>query len=133
MRSRLSSFPFRRWEWNSDGSLAGRVYGKKGYKEGEAMNTSIVPEETRYATYVVTGSGSIYRLGEPLLKIPKEAKARRHAERVDRLRLREHPLHPHHILACLATSLLLCRLKAALCVHRSLPVFGRAISGPLEL
>ena len=69
----------QQWEWNSDGSLAGRVYGKKGYKEGEAMNTSVVPEDTRYSSYVVTGSGSIYRLGEPLVKQPKDAKARRAA------------------------------------------------------
>ena len=47
------------WEYNSDGSIAGRVYGKKGFKEGEQMTTSIVPEKTRYATYVITGSGSI--------------------------------------------------------------------------
>ena len=58
-------FP-RRWSWNSDGSLSGRVFGKKGYKEGEAMNTSVVPPESRFRTYVVTGSGSIYRLGEKL-------------------------------------------------------------------
>ena len=64
----------QQWEWNSDGSLSGRVYGKKGYKQGEAMNTSVVPEDTRYSTYVVTGSGSIYRLGEMLIKEPKEAR-----------------------------------------------------------
>ena len=30
------------------------------------MNTSVVPPESRFRTYVVTGSGSIYRLGEKL-------------------------------------------------------------------
>ena len=55
----------QQWQWNSDGSLAGRVYGKEGFKQGEAMNTSVVPENTRYSSYVVTESGSIYRLGDP--------------------------------------------------------------------
>ena len=52
------------WEYNSAGSISGRVYGKKGFNEGKEMTTSIVPEKTRFATYVITGSGSIYRLGE---------------------------------------------------------------------
>jgi len=58
----------QQWQYNSDGSLSGRVYGKRGFKEGEAMNTSIVPPESRFEAYVVTGSGSIYRLGEQLVK-----------------------------------------------------------------
>jgi hypothetical protein len=56
------------WEYTSNGSIAGRVYGETGFKEGEQMTTSFVPEKTRYATYVITGSGSIYRLGEKLLQ-----------------------------------------------------------------
>ena len=54
------------WECNSDGSITGRVYGKLGWEEGIQMTTSIVPAETHYATYVITVSGSIYRLGEKL-------------------------------------------------------------------
>jgi len=54
------------WECNSDGSITGRVYGKLGWEEGITMTTSIVPTETHYATYVITVSGSIYRLGEKL-------------------------------------------------------------------
>ena len=74
------------WEYNSDGSIAGRVYGKKGFKEGEQMTTSIVPEKTRYATYVITGSGSIYRLGEKLAaRVPADPKALRVRAPVDDL------------------------------------------------
>ena len=58
----------QQWEWNIDGSISGRVYGKRGFKDGEAMNTSIVPEGSRFSTYVITGSGSIYRLGERLAR-----------------------------------------------------------------
>ena len=54
------------WGCNSDGSITGRVYGKLGWEEGIQMTTSIVPAETHYATYVITVSGSIYRLGEKL-------------------------------------------------------------------
>jgi len=65
------------WEYNVDGSISGRVYGKRGFKDGEAMNTSVVPEETRFVAYVVTGSGSIYRLGERLIRANLDAKGRR--------------------------------------------------------
>ena len=47
------------WEFNADGSVSGRVYGKKGFKDGDAMDTSIVPEGNRFSTYVITQSGSI--------------------------------------------------------------------------
>ena len=58
----------QQWEWNADGSLSGRVYGKSGFREGENMNTLVVPPENRFDGYVITGSGSIYRLGERLVK-----------------------------------------------------------------
>merc|ERR1711871_1473542 len=53
----------QQWNWNSDGSLSGQVYGKEGYEDGDTMETSFVPKDTRYKTYVVTASGSTYRLG----------------------------------------------------------------------
>mmetsp|Transcript_22693 Transcript_22693/g.56361 ORF Transcript_22693/g.56361 Transcript_22693/m.56361 type:complete len:1538 (-) Transcript_22693:532-5145(-) len=56
----------QQWRFNPDGSLVGRVFGKRGFKEGENMNTSVVPPDQRFSRYVVTESGSIYRLGEPL-------------------------------------------------------------------
>ena len=43
------------------------------------MNTSIVPEENRFRTYVVTGSGSIYRLGEELVRASKDVKGLKRA------------------------------------------------------
>ena len=58
------------WEFNADGSVSGRVYGKKGFKDGDAMDTSIVPEGNRFSTYVITQSGSIYRLGERIIRGP---------------------------------------------------------------
>ena len=72
----------RRWEYNADGSLSGRVYGKKGFREGENMNTSVVPPENRFDGYVITGSGSIYRLGERLVKGLEEKPKRVMRDRV---------------------------------------------------
>ena len=53
------------WQWRADGSLEGFVYGKPGYREGEPMTTSEVPEAQRFAGHVVTASGSTYVLGAP--------------------------------------------------------------------
>ena len=64
----------QQWAWNSDGSLSGHVYGKSGFKEGEAMDTSKIAKDKRFTRYVVTVSGSIYRLGEP--KPPRATRAR---------------------------------------------------------
>ena len=52
------------WRWTSDGAITGCVYNKPGFRPGETMTTSIVPPEGRFGTYVVTGSGSAYRLGQ---------------------------------------------------------------------
>ena len=47
--------------------VRGRCYGHKNKPEmeGEIMDTSAVPVENRYRTYVVTASGNTYRLGTP--------------------------------------------------------------------
>ena len=37
------------WQWRADGSLDGFVFGKSGYKDGDSMTTSHVPESQRYA------------------------------------------------------------------------------------
>ena len=52
------------WRWTADGAVSGHVYGKRGFRDGELMTTSVVPPEGRFDTYVITGSGSAYRLGE---------------------------------------------------------------------
>ena len=52
------------FEWNADGTLSGRVYGKRGFRDGEAITTSAVAPAQRHATYVITESGSAYLLGE---------------------------------------------------------------------
>ena len=54
----------RGYEWNADGTLSGRVYGKRGFRDGEAITTSAVAPAQRHATYVITESGSAYLLGE---------------------------------------------------------------------
>ena len=54
----------RRYEWNVDGTLSGSVYGKPGFRDGEAITTSAVEPAQRHATYVITESGSAYILGE---------------------------------------------------------------------
>ena len=51
------------WRWTPDGALCGNVYGKSGYRDGEQMTTSIVPPEGRFKDHIVTGSGTIYRIG----------------------------------------------------------------------
>lgn len=66
-----------RWEFSSNGSLSGRVYGKKGFREGENMTTSLVPMDQRFGHYVRTASGSIYRLGEPRVHEFELKKSRR--------------------------------------------------------
>ena len=58
------------WEFNADGSASGRVYGKKGFKDGDAADTSIVPEGSRFSTYVITQLGPIDRLGERVIRGP---------------------------------------------------------------
>ena len=72
-----ASSPARRWEYNNDGSISGRVYGKKGFREGENMSTSIVPKENRFGHYVVTTSGTYYKLGEKLVRQMEVKKPRR--------------------------------------------------------
>jgi len=67
----------QQWEYNNDGSLSGRVYGKKGFREGENMSTSIVPKDNRYGHYVMTTSGTLYRLGEKLVRHVEVKKPRR--------------------------------------------------------
>ena len=41
------------WRWTPDGALCGYVYGKRGFRAGELMTTSVVPPEGRFATHVV--------------------------------------------------------------------------------
>ncbi|KAL1496144.1 hypothetical protein AB1Y20_014764 [Prymnesium parvum] len=53
------------WKFNEDGSLEGRVYGKRGYHDGDRITTSFVPPHSRHEAYVVTGSGTKYLLGKP--------------------------------------------------------------------
>ena len=54
----------RNYEWNGDGTLSGNVYGKPGFRDGEAITTSAVDPAQRHATYIITESGSAYILGE---------------------------------------------------------------------
>ena len=53
-----------RWRWTPDGAVCGYVHGKEGFRDGELMTTSIVNPEGRFPTYIITDSGSAYRLGE---------------------------------------------------------------------
>ena len=67
----------RSYEWNADGTLSGRVYGKRGFREGEAITTSAVDPAQRHATYVITESGSAYMLGEARQPDRQQADVRR--------------------------------------------------------
>ena len=53
-----------RWRWTPDGAVCGYVHGKEGFRDGELMTTSVVNPEGRFPTYIITDSGSAYRLGE---------------------------------------------------------------------
>ena len=53
------------WKWTASGALIGAVYGKKGYKDGEVMTTSVVPPCGRYEGHVTTSTGTTYLLGQP--------------------------------------------------------------------
>ena len=44
--------------------LAGRVYGKAGYKDGTVITTSVVPKSQRFQTHAITESGTVYLLGD---------------------------------------------------------------------
>ena len=52
------------WRWLPSGALEGQVYDKQGFKDGELMSTSVVPESGRLDVQVVTSSGSTYLLGK---------------------------------------------------------------------
>ena len=67
----------RSFEWNADGTLSGRVYGKPGFRDGEAITTSAVDPAQRHATYVITESGSAYMLGEARQPDRQQADVRR--------------------------------------------------------
>ena len=41
------------WRWTSNYAICGYVYGKRGYRDGELMTTSIVPPEGRFDDHVV--------------------------------------------------------------------------------
>ena len=45
-------------------------YGKDGFKDGDAMDTSIVPEGNCVSTYVITQLGRADRLGERVIRGP---------------------------------------------------------------
>jgi len=45
-------------------------YGKEGFKDGDAMDTSIVPEGNRVSTYVITQLGRADRHGERVIRGP---------------------------------------------------------------
>jgi hypothetical protein len=53
------------WKWTASGALIGAVYGRKGYKDGEVMTTSVVPPCGRYEGHVTTSTGTTYLLGQP--------------------------------------------------------------------
>eukprot|EP00966_Prymnesium_polylepis_P042243 981339-Prymnesium_polylepis.1 len=40
------------WRWNADGTLSGHVFGKRGFRPGELITTSFVPEGARHDTHV---------------------------------------------------------------------------------
>ena len=51
------------WSYTSEGKLTGRVFGKRGYKDGTMMTTSVVSRAKRFQTHATTESGTIYLLG----------------------------------------------------------------------
>ena len=51
------------WQWTADGKLTGKVYGKRGFKDGTLITTSVVPRSQRMHTHVVTEAGTAYLLG----------------------------------------------------------------------
>ena len=54
------------WEWcDLCNGVSGLVYGKPGFSDGEWIRTSEIPAHQRFEAYVVTKSGSKYRLGAP--------------------------------------------------------------------
>lgn len=53
------------WKWSDNGKLSGKVYGKKGYRDGTLITTSAVQRSQRFNTHAVTESGTIYLLGTP--------------------------------------------------------------------
>ena len=74
------------WKFREDGSLDGFVFGKAGYRDGEPMTTSEVPESGRFPDHVVTASGSTYVLGAPRGEYvpPREAAPKRKRAKIDR-------------------------------------------------
>ena len=54
----------REWSWGDDGKLVGKVYGKKGMKDGTVITTSVVTRTSFYTTHAITESGTVYLLGE---------------------------------------------------------------------
>ena len=46
------------WWWKPDGSLCGHVHGKKGFRDGELMTTSVVPPDGRFEGHVVRRLGA---------------------------------------------------------------------------
>ena len=62
------------WSYTSEGKLTGRVFGKRGYKDGTIMTTSAVSRANRFQTHATTESGTVYLLG-PQLKTADAAAA----------------------------------------------------------
>ena len=58
----LPSQVLSEWEWTSDGRLTGRVHGKRNYKDGTRITTSVVARHQRFHTHAVTESGTVYLL-----------------------------------------------------------------------
>ena len=54
------------WSYTSEAKLTGRVYGKRGYRDGVVMTTSVVPRANRFHTHAITESGTVYLLGQRL-------------------------------------------------------------------
>ena len=65
----LSSMPvLNRWTRTSSGTIEGDIFGRKGFKDGTKMETSEIEYEylDGLMPYVVSRTGSHYRLGEEL-------------------------------------------------------------------
>lgn len=57
------------WEWTRDGALTGRVFGRKGFRQGELMTTSTVVE---FSPEVVEGSKAEMKIDSAQLNADEE-------------------------------------------------------------
>lgn len=62
-RKRSSLPRVENWDFNSNGQIVCNIYNKDGYEDGDDFHTNVVPPHQRFATHVVTATGSIYMLG----------------------------------------------------------------------